>query len=120
VSELKVPLPPILEEVDGEIRVKGHRISLYHVITAYNEKWISAAAMVFHYPTLSLFEIEKVLEFYHANQQAVLEYVAAYKEEMKRLEATFAKGPSRAELIARFEAMNRERTDATEALAKQG
>ena len=77
--ELTVPLPDILEEVDGEYKVKGHRITLYHIVTAFNERWIGPHSMVFHYPTLSLYEIEKVLEFYRANQEAVLDYVRRYK-----------------------------------------
>ena len=40
--------------------------------------------MVFHYPTLSLHEIEQVLEFYHANQEAVLDYVKRYREVLDR------------------------------------
>ena len=35
--KLHVQLPDFLEEGDGEIRVKGHRITLYHVLTAFNE-----------------------------------------------------------------------------------
>ncbi len=33
--ELPVPLPDILEEVDGEYRVTGHRIRLDHVMSAH-------------------------------------------------------------------------------------
>ena len=77
--KLSVPLPDVLHESDGEIRIKGSRITLYHIVTAYDEKWISAHMMVFHYPTLSLREIEQVLAFYEANKAAVSEYVREYK-----------------------------------------
>jgi uncharacterized protein (DUF433 family) len=60
--ELAVPLPDVLEEVDGEYRVKGHRITLYIVISAYRNG-IVPHAMVFYYPTLSLAEIERVFAF---------------------------------------------------------
>ena len=101
--KLTVPLPDILEEVGGEYRVKGHRITLYHIVTAHDERWIGPHAMVFHFPTLSLYEIEKVLEFYQANQEAVLDFVRQYRavldrqyEEGNKLDMT--------ELRERFEA----------------
>jgi len=97
-------LPDVLHEQDGEIRVKGHRISLYHIVTAYNEKWIGAEAMVFYYPTLSLDEIRKVLDFYHANRAEVDEYVRACKAESRRQEALYSgRGPTREELLRRLE-----------------
>lgn len=113
--KLSVPLPDILEEVDGEYKVKGHRITLYHILSAYNEHWVGPHAMVFYYPTLSLNEIEKVLAFYHANQEAVLDYAKRYRAELDRLEASLPRGPSRAELVARFEARRREQTAPSEA-----
>ena len=113
--ELTVPLPDILEEVDGEYKVTGHRITLYHIVTAFNERWIGPHSMVFHYPTLSLYEIEKVLEFYRANQEAVLDYVRRYKAVLERLEATLSKGPSKAILLARLEARMKEQAAPSEA-----
>jgi uncharacterized protein (DUF433 family) len=86
--KLSVPLPEILHEIDGDIRVKGHRISLYDIIFAYNERWVCAHAMVFYYPTLSLDEIQKVLAFYHANEAAVHEYIAEYKARIDQIRAT--------------------------------
>ena len=78
---LDVPLPDILHEVDGTYRVKGTRISLFDIVTAYNERWIGPHAMVFYYPTVSLYDVEKVLEFYHANAAAVDDWVRRWKAE---------------------------------------
>ena len=108
--KLTVPLPDILEEVGGEYRVKGHRITLYHIVTAHNERWIGPHAMVFHFPTLSLYEIEKVLEFYRANQEAVLDFVRQYRAVLDRQMAELPKGPSKATLLARLEAQKKEAT----------
>lgn len=102
--KLMAQLPDVLEEVDGEYRVKGHRITLYHVVTAHSERWIGPHAMVFYYPTLSLHEIEQVLAFYRANRDAVDDYVRRYKAVLERQEAELPRGPSRAELLARLEA----------------
>jgi uncharacterized protein (DUF433 family) len=86
--ELTVPLPDVLEEMGGEYRVKGSRITLYHILSAHNEHWIGPHAMVFYYPTLSLDEIEKVLEFYHANQAAVDDFFRRYKAVLDQQRAT--------------------------------
>jgi uncharacterized protein (DUF433 family) len=85
--KLSVPLPDVLHEMGGEIRVKGSRISLYDIVTAYNERWIGPEAMVFYYPTLSYVEIQKVFAFYRANQAAVDEYVREYTAELDRQRA---------------------------------
>ena len=85
--KLSVPLPDVLHEVDGDIRVKGHRISLYDIVFAHNHHWISAEGMVFYYPTLSYDEICRVFEFYRANQAAVDEYVREYTAELDRQRA---------------------------------
>ena len=86
--KLSVPLPDVLHEIDGDIRVKGHRISLYDIVFASDYHWISPEAMVFYYPTLSYDEIQKVFEFYRANRVAVDEYVAECKA---RIDQTAAK-----------------------------
>lgn len=75
---LNVPLPHFLEEVDEEYRLKGHRISLFNVITA-NRHGIAPHAMVFYFGSLSLYEIQAVFEFYEANRAAVDDFVDRYQ-----------------------------------------
>ena len=111
--KLTVPLPNVLHESGGEYRVIGSRITLYHIISAYRNG-IAPHAMVFHYPTLSLFEIEKVIEFYHANRAEVNDFMTAYQAALDRLEAALPTGPSRAELLARFEARKKEQSTPAE------
>ena len=101
--ELAVPLPDILEEVDGEYRVKGHRITLYHVISAYRNG-IVPHAMVFYYPTLSLAEIERVFVFYEANRAIVDEFLEKYNAVLNEQRRT-GKTLDRAELLRRFQVM---------------
>lgn len=83
---LNVPLPHFLEEVDGEYRLKGHRISLFNVITA-NRNGIAPHAMVFYYGSLSLYEIRQVFEFYEANREAVNDFVDRYQAALDRQRA---------------------------------
>lgn len=78
-------------------------------MTAYTDDRIGPRAMVFHYPTVSLYEVEKVLEFYHANAAAVDDWVRRWKAEWDRLEASLPRGPSEAELRARLAARQQEK-----------
>lgn len=65
--------------------------------------------MAFHYPSLSLYEIERVFEFYHANEAAVNDFARRYRAELTRIEAATPRGPSRAELLARLDEQTRAR-----------
>ena len=69
---------------DGEIRVVGHRIGLYHLIYYYNEGY-SAEMLLCQYPTLELVVIHKVIVFYLENREEVDAYVAAYQADLDRL-----------------------------------
>jgi uncharacterized protein (DUF433 family) len=81
-------LPEFLTEWPyGEIMVKGHRISLYHVIAAYKEG-MNIERLHEEYPTLEPELIQKVLDFYHANQAEVDAYVAWERAEMDRQAAS--------------------------------
>lgn len=70
-------LPEFLTRLpDGEIRLAGHRIGLYHLVLHYNEGE-PAEMLACRYPTLSLSLVHKVLGFYLENQQEVDAYVAS-------------------------------------------
>lgn len=102
--KLSVPLPDVLHEVDGDIRVKGHRISLFNIVWASHHHWIGPEAMVFYYPTLSYDEICKVFAFYEANQAAVDEYVRECEARREEVLATIKPVPIE-EYRKRYEAM---------------
>src|SRR5262249_15616902 len=91
---------------DGEVRVVGHRIGLYHLIYYYNEGY-NAEMLLCQYPTLELVVIHKVIVFYLENRALVDAYVAQYQAELDRLRASGRHGPSLAELRARVEAWQR-------------
>ena len=70
-------LPDFLTQLpDGEIRVAGHRIGLYHLVQRYNEGE-SAEMLASRYRTLPLWLVHKVLAFYLENQSEVDAYVEA-------------------------------------------
>lgn len=69
-------LPEFLtQSADGEIRLTGHRIGLYHLVQRYNEGE-SAEMLASRYPSLSLALVHKVLAFYLDNQSEIDAYVA--------------------------------------------
>lgn len=70
-------LPDFLTQLpDGEIRMTGHRIGLYHLVGRYNEGE-SAEMLASRYPTLPLWLVHKVLAFYLENESEVDAYAKA-------------------------------------------
>jgi uncharacterized protein (DUF433 family) len=67
----------------GEIRVTGHCIGLYHFIEDYSRGY-SPERSHEEFPTPSLDLIRKVLDFYHANRDAVDTYMARCRQESER------------------------------------
>jgi uncharacterized protein (DUF433 family) len=81
-----VQLPDFLIQArDGEIRLTGHRIGLYHLVQHYNEGE-SAEMLACRYPTLPLALVHKVLAFYLENHSDVDAYVAACSATMVEAE----------------------------------
>ena len=76
----------LVDHPDGEIRLTGHRISLYHVVYFYNEGF-SPEMLVGQFPTLPLALVHKVIAFYLENQAEVDAYVAKEEAECERLRA---------------------------------
>jgi uncharacterized protein (DUF433 family) len=80
-------LPEYLtQSTDGEIRIVGHRIGLYHLLQRYNEGE-SAEMLASHYPTLPLSLVHRLLAFYLDNQSdidAYLDRCAAATDEQQR------------------------------------
>ena len=87
LPRLSVKLPDFLTEAPyGEIRLTGHRIGLYHLVSPYREGH-TAEMLHEQFPTLSLELIRKVLAFYEENKAEVDAYVAAEKAELDRQRA---------------------------------
>jgi uncharacterized protein (DUF433 family) len=68
---------------EGEIRLMGHRIGLFHLIHYYNEGY-SPEMLVCQYPTLPLALIHKAIAFYLENSAEVDAEVAATRDELSR------------------------------------
>ena len=78
-------LPPCLHwHPDGEIRLVGHRIGLYHFIHYYNEGF-TAEMIVGQFPTLELATVHKVIAFYLDHRDEVDRYAAQYQADLDNL-----------------------------------
>ncbi|MFI5456328.1 MAG: DUF433 domain-containing protein [Isosphaerales bacterium] len=100
---------------NGEIRLTGHRIELYHVVQSYNE-WHTAEMLHHEYPTLPLALIYNVLAFYWGNKAEVDSYAAEVEAEIDRQEAAFVPGPAQLRirrLMAEKAALTRSQRDAS-------
>jgi uncharacterized protein (DUF433 family) len=67
----------------GDIRIKGHRIGLEHVVKLYHDGF-SPEQIAQHYPGLSLEKIHATITYYLHNQECLEQYIAegdAWKEE---------------------------------------
>ena len=97
-------LPPDLHwHPDGEIRLVGHRIGLFHFIYYYNQGY-TAEMLLGQFPTLELALIHRVIAFYLDHQKEVDEYVAQYRAELDQLRAAGYHAPSVVELRKRLKA----------------
>jgi uncharacterized protein (DUF433 family) len=94
----------LVDHPDGEIRVTGHRIGLFHIVRYYNEGY-SPEMLSEQFPTLSLALIHKVIAFYLENRAEVDVYVANYEAELEQQRSAAPKGPSLAELRRRLESL---------------
>src|SRR5438045_911772 len=70
-------LPDFLQESDGEIRITGHRISLYDILWEYNQGH-TIEELVLRFPTLKRSTLHKLIAFYLDNQPEVDAYLKSY------------------------------------------
>ncbi len=98
----------LVDHPDGEIRLTGHRISLYNVVASYKEG-TTPEALHGQFPTLKSSLINDVIAFYRDNRAAVDAYVADYEADLHRQRAAASPVvPSLAELRRRMEVRRRE------------
>ena len=82
--ELDLPLPDFLEREElGEVRLRGHRILLPHVVRLYRDGY-SPEMLWEQFPTLKLSHIHKVIAFYLDNQQVIDGYMAVRDAQIDR------------------------------------
>jgi uncharacterized protein (DUF433 family) len=93
---------------DGEIVLAGHRIGLYSVIDLY-ERGHTPAQIHDELPTLELHLIQSVIAFREAHPGEVDAYVAQYRSDLDRQEASSEPSPAALRIRRRIA----ERTTAT-------
>jgi uncharacterized protein (DUF433 family) len=87
----------LVDHPDGEIRLTGHRIGLYDVISFHQEGY-TPEMLHEQFPSPPLPLVRQVLDFYRRNQPEVDAYVAEYEADIERLRASAPKAPSLEEL----------------------
>jgi uncharacterized protein (DUF433 family) len=87
----------------GEIIIRGHRITLYHVVTRFQDGY-SAEMIADYFPTLPLTLVYKVLAFYLDNQSEVDAYIKETRAEIDRQASMTPRGPTFEELKRRMAA----------------
>jgi uncharacterized protein (DUF433 family) len=102
----------LVDHPDGEIRLTGHRISLYHVVYFYNEGY-SPEMLVCQFPTLSLVLVHKVIAFYLENQAEVDRHVAEETAARERQRANTPPSPGVERFRQQLEAERRAETQIT-------
>lgn len=101
--ELPLKLPDFLQEIDGDIRVTGHRINLFQVLKEYNAGE-SAEGISIKLPTLKLSTIYKMIAFYLDHQPEIDAYLRKYRSDLEAQEAAaLPPAISKAELLRRLE-----------------
>jgi hypothetical protein len=87
-------LPPCLHwSPDGEVRVVGHRIGLFHIVKAHRVLGKSPATIAEEYE-LAPELIAEVLAFAEEHEAEVGAYVADYQAELDRQEAAYQPSPA--------------------------
>jgi uncharacterized protein (DUF433 family) len=105
--ETDMDLPEFLiDHPDGEIRLTGHRISLYNIISLYQEGY-TAAMLHEEFPSVPLPLIDQVIGFYRQNQPELDAYVAEQRSALERLEASIPPSPALLRLRRKLEEMQR-------------
>ncbi len=107
MAELNIELPEFLHWQDGEVRLVGHRISLYHVVRQLRAGR-SIEDVCVEFPTLTSDEVSAVLKFYDANRSVVDDYIDAYSAELDALYAANPQQITTEVLKARLAAKKRE------------
>jgi len=102
-NPLPIKLPEFLHDADGEIRVVGHRISIFDVLHLYRDGY-TAEMLAALYPTLSLAQIHYVIGFYHENQSPVDTYLDDYRAELDCLQKQATSSPQNSKLRQRLQA----------------
>jgi uncharacterized protein (DUF433 family) len=87
-------LPPFLNYADGEVRLTGHRIGLFHVVRLLEDGYTPEQIHEeYDWPPEKLGLIQQVIEFYQAHRAEVDAYVAEYQADLDRQYAAYVPGP---------------------------
>lgn len=96
-------LPDCLEHADGDIRLTGHRLTLFHVLDRYQAGY-SPEMIGEEFPTLPLALIHRVIAFYRDNQAQLDAYVSDCRKALDEHEAACPPSPAAVQIRKRLNA----------------
>lgn len=108
-----LPLPEFLADSDGQIRITGHRISLYDVLAEYNLGH-TAEEIAVRFPTLKRATVHKLIAYYLDNTGAIDAYLTAYTQALDEKRSRAQPTISVAELECRLENIRRKAHNAAQ------
>lgn len=94
-----------------QIRIKGHRIGIEHVIGYFKEGFSAEAILREVYPSLSLEKIYATILFYEANKERIEEYIRHGDEVGDKYYEQYLKQPE-SEVLRRLKALKAARQKA--------
>lgn len=85
----------------GDIRIKGHRIGIEHVIDEYIHREMTPKQLAVRFPTLDMEKIYATLLYYHRNKEQVDLYLEDWYEYGRRMREEQNRNPTPAMLRMR-------------------
>lgn len=85
----------------GDIRIKGHRIGIEHVLVEYIHRVMTPKQLAERFPSLNMEKIFATLLYYHQNQERVDQYLEEWFENGRRMREEQQRNPTPAMLRLR-------------------
>ena len=105
--QIEVEKSPLSVDESGRIRVAGTRVSVDSILWLYKQGY-GPEAVAEAFPSVPLADVYSTIAYYLRHKKSLDEYLAKCEAEAEELraemEAKFGKGPSKAELLARWAA----------------
>jgi len=105
--QIEIEKSPLAVDEAGHIRVSGTRVTLESLLWLYKQGY-APEAVAEAFPSVPLADVYSAIAYYLRHTKSVDEYLHAREAEAEQLrqemEAKFGKGPTKAELLARWAA----------------
>lgn len=70
----------------GKPRIAGHRIRVQDIAIWHEQMGMSPDEILYHYPSISLADVDAALAYYHDNREEIRQQIAADEEFARQLQ----------------------------------